>query len=123
MKTLKKCFAIDYSGSTHGDTFYHNNVKSILDEKYNNEDDIIIWDTIAKFTSYNEYMDINKNRKGEGGTSPQSIFKLFQNKEKKNYSEFILITDGEVNQSDVESCDKNFELYKNILIYNYAEII
>ena len=122
MKTLKKCFAIDYSGSTHGDTFYHNNVKSILDEKYNNEDDIIIWDTIAKFTSYNEYMDINKNRKGEGGTSPQSIFELFQNKEKKNYSEFILITDGEVNQSDVESCDKNFELYKNILIYNYAEI-
>ena len=83
MKTLKKCFVIDYSGSTEGDTFYHNSVKSILDEKYNNEDNIIIWDTITKFTSYNEYMKINKYRKGNSGTSPKSIFELFKNKEKK----------------------------------------
>ena len=122
MKNLKKCFAIDYSGSTSGDAFYHSNVKSILDEKYKSEDDIIIWDNFAKFIPYNEYLEINKKRTGNGGTSPQSIFDLFKNKEKINYSEFILITDGQVGQYEVELCDKNFELYKNILIYDYAEV-
>ena len=63
MKNTKKCFAIDYSGSTFGEDFYHTNVKSILDAKYKNEDDIIIWDSSAKFISYNEYLEINKKKK------------------------------------------------------------
>ncbi len=75
MKNPKKCFAIDYSGSTNGEIFYHKNVKEILDKKYNNKDDIIIWDSSSKFISYNEYMKINKNKEGNGGTSPESIFK------------------------------------------------
>ena len=119
---MKKCFAIDYSGSTYGDDFYHTNVKSILDAKHKNEDDIIIWDSSAKFISYNEYLEINKKKEGNGGTSPQSIFDLYKNKEKINYSEFILISDGQVDQNEVEKCDKNFELYKNILNYDYAEV-
>ncbi len=119
---MKKCFAIDYSGSTDGDDFYHTNVKSILDAKHKNEDDIIIWDSSAKFITYNEYLEINKKKIGNGGTSPQSIFDLYKNKEKINYSEFILISDGQVDQNEVENCDKNFELYKNILNYDYVEI-
>ena len=78
MNNKKKCFAIDYSGSTDGVIFYHNTVKEILDKKYNNKDDIIIWDSSSKFISYNEYMKINKNKEGNGGTSPESIFKLFK---------------------------------------------
>jgi hypothetical protein len=122
MKNPKKCFAIDYSGSTNGEIFYHKNVKEILDKKYNNKDDIIIWDSSSKFISYNEYMKINKNKEGNGGTSPESIFKLFKNKKKKKYSEFILITDGQVGQQEVELCDKNFELYKNNFNYDYCEV-
>ena len=61
METIyKKCFAIDYSGSTAGVTFYHDNVKQILDSKYRKGDDIIIWDHESKFIPYNDYMKINK---------------------------------------------------------------
>ena len=59
----KKCFAIDYSGSTSGDKFYHDNVKEILDKKYKEGDDLIIWDDKAKFIPFNEYMEIKKKRR------------------------------------------------------------
>ena len=118
----KKCFAIDYSGSTSGEKFYHDNVKVILDKKFTEGDDIIIWDSDAKFIPYNQYMEINKNRRGYGGTYPNSIFTLFKGKENTHYSEFILITDGEVDQYEVEKCDQEFEKNKNILIYDYAEV-
>jgi len=121
-QNLKKCFAMDYSGSTSGEKFYHDNVKEILDKKYKEGDDLIIWDSQAKFISYNEYMEINKNRKGSGGTYPSVIFSLFKDKEKTHYSEFILITDGQVEEYEVESCDKEFEKNKNKLIYDYAEV-
>ena len=119
---LKKCFAIDYSGSTSGESFYHDNVKKILDQKYKDNDDIIIWESGAKYISYEDYMEINKNRKGSGGTYPSRIISFLKNKEKVHYSEFILISDGEVGQYEVESCDKEFESCKNIFSYDYAEI-
>jgi len=117
----KKCFAIDYSGSTSGEQFYHDNVKEILDKKYKKGDDLILWDHVAKFIPYNEYMKINKNRKGNGGTYPNIIFSLFKDK-KNHYSEFILITDGQVEEHEVQSCDKEFKKYKDKLIYDYAEV-
>ena len=61
-KTLKKSFAIDCSGSTLEEIFYHDNVKQILNQKYNKGDDIIIWVHEAKFISYKKYMKINKKR-------------------------------------------------------------
>ena len=118
----KKCFALDYSGSTSGEKFYHDNVKVILEKKFKEGDDIIIWDTSAKFIPYNEYMEINKNRKGFGGTIPNVIFNLFQDKETIHYSEFILISDGEVSQYDVEICDQEFQKNKNKLMYDYVEV-
>ena len=118
----KKCFAMDYSGSTSGEKFYHDNVKEILDKKYKEGDDLILWDDKAKFIPYNEYMDINKNRKGWGGTYPNIIFSLFKDKEKTHYSEFILITDGQVGEYEVQKCDEEFQNYKNKLIYDYAEV-
>ena len=118
----KKCFAMDYSGSTSGQKFYHDNVKDILDKKYKEGDDLILWDDKAKFIPYNEYMEINKNRKGWGGTYPNIIFSLFKDKEKTYYSEFILITDGQVGEYEVQKCDEEFKNYKNKLKYDYAEV-
>jgi hypothetical protein len=116
----KKCFAIDYSGSTYGENFYHKNVKMILDEKYKAGDDIIIWDFTAQFMPYSKYMKINKDREGRGVTCPSIILSSF--KKKTHYSEFILITDGEVDQNEVHKCDKELEKNKNKLIYDYAEV-
>ena len=120
-QNLIKCFAIDSSGSTSGERFYHDNVKKILDQKYKNGDVIIIWDHEAIFISYNKYMEINKNREGYGGTYPGAIFSLFKST-KIHYSQFILISDGQVDQFGVKSCDKLFNLYKNNLSYDYAEV-
>ena len=123
METIyKKCFAIDYSGSTAGVTFYHDNVKQILDSKYRKGDDIIIWDHESKFIPYNDYMKINKEKRGNGGTYPSIIFNLFKGKKSIHYSEFILISDGQVGQYEVEECDKEFEKNKNKLNYDYAEV-
>ena len=118
----KKCFAIDYSGSTSGEAFYHNNTKEILDQKYKQGDDIIIWDSDARFIPYKEYIEINRKREGCGGTSPHSIFYLFKDRVKVHYSEFILISDGQVGQNEVETCDKEYNKYKNIITYDYAEV-
>jgi len=65
--TINKCFAIEYSGSTSHDNFYHNNVPDILKLKYQEGDEIIIWDTSFLFVSWNEYMEINREIKGYGG--------------------------------------------------------
>ena len=67
-------------------------------------------------------MEINKNRKGFGGTSPNVIFSLFQDKETIHYSEFILISDGKVSQYEVEICDQEFQKNKNKLMFDYVEV-
>jgi len=121
--TINKCFAIDYSGSTSGSSFYHDNVRAILESKFEEGDEIIIWDSSSKFVSYEEYMEINRNRKGWGGTYPKCLFQsVFSRHPKANYSEFILISDGEVCNRDVEDVDRiineNIENFK----CNYSEV-
>lgn len=67
-------------------------------------------------------MEINKKREGWGGTYPNIIFSLFKDKKNTHYSEFILISDGQVGESEVQKCDQEFQNYKNELVYDYAEV-
>jgi len=56
MTRLKKCFEIDNSGSTYDNSFYYSNVCLILEQKFTEEDKIIIWDYNSKYISLKEYM-------------------------------------------------------------------
>ncbi|OUM62865.1 hypothetical protein PIROE2DRAFT_69440 [Piromyces sp. E2] len=105
--TINKCFAIDYSGSTWNDTFYHNNVLKILNLKFEKGDEIIIWDNNSRYVTWDEYMRINREKDGNGGTYPKCLFNsVFSKHPKATYSEFILISDGEIDNRDVEDLDR-----------------
>lgn len=123
MTVLKKCFAIDYSGSTWNDSFYHSNVRSILDTKFCEGDEIIIWDNSAKYISKSEYMEINRTRDGNGGTYPKCIFNaIFKKYTDVHYTEFILISDGEICDSEVESLDSTIQQSINKFHCDYCEV-
>ncbi|OUM56329.1 hypothetical protein PIROE2DRAFT_19107 [Piromyces sp. E2] len=106
--TINKCFAIDYSGSTSGNTFYHENIREILESKYQEGDEIIIWDSSSRYITLDEYMKINRERRGYGGTYPKCLFESVFSKHPTvaNYSEFILISDGQIYSGDVDELDK-----------------
>eukprot|EP00833_Pecoramyces_ruminatium_P006552 jgi/Orpsp1_1/1180584/evm.model.c7180000073985.1 len=123
MTRLHKCFAIDYSGSTSGSSFYHSNVRSILEQKLTDEDEIIIWDNYSKYISKDEYMEINRNRKGWGGTYPQCIFDaIFSRHKEADYSEFILISDGYIDDRNVEKLDQIIQKSRDKFNCDYTEI-
>lgn len=120
---VNRCFAIDYSGSTDKEKFYHENINEILNKKYENNDEIIVWDHNSKYITFNDYMKINKNLEGFGGTDPKCIFNsIFEKHKKVIYNEFILITDGEIYQKDVEQCSELIEKNKTNFTTNYVEI-
>eukprot|EP00833_Pecoramyces_ruminatium_P005300 jgi/Orpsp1_1/1179332/evm.model.c7180000068922.1 len=119
----KKCFAIDYSYSTYHETFYHTNVRSILNSKFEDGDEIIIWDTKSKFISKSEYDEINRTRDGNGCTDPKCIFDtIFSKYSNINYSEFILISDGEIYDIGVEELDRKVQENKNKFKCDYTEV-
>ncbi|ORX42705.1 hypothetical protein BCR36DRAFT_415963 [Piromyces finnis] len=121
--TLNKCFAIDYSGSTGNDTFYHSNVLSILKAKFNEGDEIIIWDTESKFVTWDEYMEINSTKDGNGGTDPKCLFNsVFSKHQKATYSEFILISDGMVCNHEVDLLDETIKRHADDFKCNYTEV-
>ena len=123
MTRLNKCFAIDFSGSTSGDSFYHSNVRLILEQKFTEEDEIIIWDHMSRYISKEEYMEINSYRRGKGGTYPQCIFDAIFSKHKEaHYSEFILISDGHVYNSDVERLDQRISENMDRFSCDYTEV-
>jgi len=123
MTQLGKCFAIDYSGSTWNDSFYHSNVRFILEAKFKEGDEIIIWDHSSKYISYADYMIINNRKDGNGGTYPRCIFdSIFKKYEDVHYSEFILISDGEISNHGVEELDKEIQLHLNKFHSDYYEI-
>ena len=118
-----RCFAIDYSGSTSGVSFYHKSIYEILEKKYETGDEIIIWDSASKYISYEKYMEINRKCEGNGGTTPSCIFDSLFNKHKKiHYKEFVLITDGQVWENDVEKVDEIIQKNKSNFITDYVEV-
>ena len=118
-----RCFAIDYSGSTSGVSFYHKSIYEILEKKYETGDEIIIWDSASKYISYEKYMEINRKCEGNGGTTPSCIFDSLFNKHKKShYKEFVLITDGQVWENDVDKLDEIIQKNKSNFITDYVEV-
>lgn len=123
MTRAAKCFAIDYSGSTWNDDFYHSNVRTILNSKYQEGDEIIIWDTSSKFISKVDYMRINREKDGNGGTNPKCLFDtIFKKYDEVDYNELILISDGQIWDSEVKDLDIAIQKNLNRFKCRYYEI-
>ena len=97
--------AIDISGSTSGCTQYYQNVKKILDRIYNESYIIIEWNGNAMTSTLEDINERIACRNGYGWTSPCAVINLLTNQSIININHFILITDGQVETSEIDRCD------------------
>lgn len=98
---------LDVSGSTGNNQFYHKNTKNIVDKNPNTN--IIIWDDKMKVISNKEFINLNNKMIGYDGTSPSCLIPYIK---KNNINDkIILITDGQVDPSEINKCET---LHNNI---------
>ena len=111
--STRHLLAHDFSGSTWNNDKYFNTVKDIY---YNSPvpfTDIIIWDSIVEKVSPGRYEQILNIKDGDGGTYPHVIVDWIL---KNNFSgDIVLITDGQIPVSHVESLDQILEQNKDKL--------
>ncbi|KAK8854249.1 hypothetical protein M9Y10_016808 [Tritrichomonas musculus] len=96
--------AHDFSGSTWNNDKYFETVKNIY---YNSPvpfTDIILWDSQVEVVSPSRYEHLLNIKEGDGGTYPHVIIDWML---KNNFNgDVVLITDGQIPVSHVESLDK-----------------
>lgn len=116
-KELKTILAIDNSGSTQNKDNYHNYIKNKILPNYfkkDREDAIYLWESGFKKVTYEEMMNIIKNKKGNGGTSSSKIAQILSNESNNNYKHLVIVTDGEVSSSEISNSDNIMKNNKNI---------
>lgn len=101
MSESKPHIFIDYSGSTGHSDRYWDNVKTIVD-RFKDNSTITFWDSEKPQTvSYDNALKIIEEREGNCGTTPSLIAPLTVPD-----SYVILVTDGQVANSEVKRCDE-----------------
>jgi hypothetical protein len=100
MSSTSVLIAYDGSGSTGGCAYYHDETQRIVSQY--SDARLLFWDSTHRLISHNELRDINTRRQGYGGTAPQEIAKWVC--ENDFHGHLIIITDGEVSSSSMDSC-------------------
>ena len=111
LSKMKTLFCIDDSGSTNGSKFYYSEVKNIISNYYmkNKGDLFYLWNNAKKKISYDEFELKIKNRKGGGKTFPHLTADIIDIEKVNNFKHLVIITDGEVEQNEIEIADKKME--------------
>lgn len=101
----------DYSGSTNGGQYYHNFATQIFSKISQVPHRICLWDDTYKEVTDDKYKNIISTRIGRGGTLTSKIADYFKNNIRTFNTpiDIIIITDGEVQMSDISICDKILE--------------
>lgn len=99
--------AYDGSGSTGGSVQYHKQTQEIVSQYADSNTKILFWDHTHKLISFAELSEINRTMKGFGGTSPVEIATWVR--ENDFHGRLVIITDGEVHSSGVDSCERVLE--------------
>lgn len=99
-------FFHDMSGSTQGGQKYHELSLKIYNEQVKNKNHIIVgWDDKYKVLDDNTYINMCYMREGYNGTLTSQIGKYLSTLNTTNSLELIIITDGQVDISDIAKCD------------------
>ncbi|OHT04875.1 hypothetical protein TRFO_27550 [Tritrichomonas foetus] len=106
LSSMKRLFAIDYSGSISGDRLYHSNLEAIFNKYYVYGDHILLWDSHAYPCDYNRIKDIWENREGNGGTCPNVIAQYVADNPSVPREHLILVTDGHVFEGTIDASDQ-----------------
>ena len=117
LMNMKTLFCIDDSGSTNLSEFYFEELKDIIEFYYikNRGDIFYLWNGIKKKINYEELVSKIKSRKGVGETYPCLIADIIEEEKKNKCRHLVIITDGQVNQKEIERAD---EMIKKIN-YNF----
>ena len=97
---------VDNSGSVGGSENYWSTVEHIVQKYAKDIAHYYIWNSTCNKATLKELETNIKSKKGTGGTSPENVAKTIVD---QRLSNIILVTDGEVGDHSVQSCDKIFD--------------
>lgn len=93
---------VDNSGSTSGQPGYWNKVRSIVSAnplaKY------ILWNSHASIVTHTKMVQTYEKQDAGGGTEPTAFIPLL-----KDCNKLILVTDGDIYESEIKKCEKLLE--------------
>jgi hypothetical protein len=110
LKKLKTLFAFDNSGSISGNSTYFNEIYRIVDKYYKSGDKFYLWGSSYTEQSKAQIDQWIKNKSGPEGTYSTNIAKLVIACP-SHREHLIIVTDGEVYESDIKECDKLMAQY------------
>lgn len=97
---------VDNSGSVGGSIDYWGTVQTIINQYAKDISHYYLWNSTCGKTSKKEIENWIASKKGTGGTSPEHVATTIV---QEKLTHVILVTDGEVGDHSVQSCDKQFE--------------
>lgn len=115
---------VDTSGSTNGKTVYWSQVKTLVEtiDKVPSPKKYFVWDSTVRPIPFPELTLNITYMIGDKGTKISEIARSIS--QEKNIHTLIIITDGQVEQSEVSLSDthmeKNSNLYDNVSIYLFG---
>ncbi|KAI9216097.1 hypothetical protein BC828DRAFT_441653, partial [Blastocladiella britannica] len=103
-------FAVDFSGSTHGQSEYWPRVGTQFENavaEYGDAVRCILWDTSLVFATHAEMRARVATKAGRGGTNPTPVAEYIRTHAGTEFTlrKLIVITDGQISPSDVDKCD------------------
>jgi hypothetical protein len=106
----KTILAYDCSGSTNCEDFYHETSASIV-AKLPEDTHVLIWNDRTEIANLDRVRALNRRRFGCGGTSSSKLVPYLC--EHDNYH-FVLITDGQVSDTEIKRTDEFMRKHKGI---------
>lgn len=97
---------VDNSGSVGGSDNYWTTVQTIVNKYAKDISHYFLWNSTCGKSSLKELGTWISSKKGTGGTSPETVAKTIID---QKFTHIILVTDGEVGDGSVQSCDRQFE--------------
>jgi len=100
-----KVIAVDISGSVSGSIRYWSVVREVYDkhEDLTEPITIVLWDTKATIVELPALKKFWETKRGCGGTKPYCFLQLLP----EDITTLVLLTDGQVNQTDIDVIDQN----------------
>ena len=113
IKQMKTLFAVDDSSSVFNQEVYFNKIMQLFCNNYFSErgDKFYIWNDEYKELDFNEVESFIKNMKGYGGTCSSLIAEIANIEKDNNIEHLIIITDGDVQNDEIDKSDLRFKEY------------
>ena len=115
IEEMKNLFAVDCSSSISNQSKYYTKIQELVNLYYkpNRGDKFYTWSTGYNLKTTAEMIQYIKDQRGSGGTDSSQIARLVYQEKLKNekFEHLIIVTDGQVPQSRVDTSDNLVKQY------------